>query len=90
VNSVHALKILSHTFVNFLHGIANYFTSPGWWVESLRRFIEILEVAKELLLSILGNCRTHLLSGSPNSFGSTSWLAFSCDLCSNLVTRKLV
>ena len=43
------------------------------------------KVARELLLVTLENCRIHFLPGSPNSFGGTSRMAFSCDHCSNLV-----
>jgi hypothetical protein len=39
---------------------------------------------------MFGDCRIHLLPGSPIFFGSTNRLAFSCDLCSNSVIRKLV
>ena len=44
-----------------------------------------IQVARERLLVTFGNCRIQSLPGSPNSFGGTNQMAFSCDHCSNLV-----
>jgi hypothetical protein len=37
---------------------------------------------------MFNNCRIHLLTWFAEFFGSTTQIAFSCDLCSNLVNRK--
>jgi hypothetical protein len=50
----------------------------------------IPDVAENLYWVIVAHCRIHSLPGSPNSFGNTNRLAFSCDLCSNLVIRKFI
>jgi len=50
----------------------------------------IPDVAESLYWVTVTHCRIHSLPGSPNSFGNTNRLAFSCDLCSNLVIRKFI
>jgi len=61
--------------------------SPHALVASYRyaRFMEIVEVAKEFLLGILGNCRIHLPTWLAEFLRKHDLMAFRGDLCSNLV-----